>query len=371
MRLVSERVYTWAEHMRMHHLVCPCVNITTMHSYHATSHYSYTLSHSLLQGTAIVAHKLVSAGVFDEAGITAHLLAPGTLGIPGCVGSRNLADCLSDLRAQVAANTKGIGLVKELIAEQPSGPSGGIRRVHGYMTHIATNAEHAVRALLCNFSLARGLPVVGSVHARDYMDDGTPIELTVTIDRNSRSAVFDFTGTGPQVYANTNAPRAVTYSAIIYCLRCLVGSDVPLNQGVLGPVRIVIPEGSLLHPSPEAAVVGGNVLTSQRVVDVVLRAFQACAASQGCMNNLTFGSSAPGSAFYETICGGAGAGPDWHGRSGVHTHMTVSVYVCSAVVLVGVCVHAHVQNRQFIFVKFPLNILFKLRSVLVAEHSHH
>jgi 5-oxoprolinase (ATP-hydrolysing) len=99
--------------------------------------------------------------------------------------------------------------------------------------------------------------------------------------------VFDFTGTGPQVWGNTNAPRAVAYSAILYCLRCLVDQDVPLNQGCLAPIGIVIPPGSLLHPSPTAAVVGGNVLTSQRVVDVVLRAFGAAAASQGCMNNLT------------------------------------------------------------------------------------
>jgi len=111
----------------------------------------------------------------------------------------------------------------------------------------------------------------------------------VTIDRTKRTAHFDFTGTGAEVFGNTNAPRAVTYSAIIYTLRCLVGQDVPLNQGCLAPVTIHIPEGTLLHPSPTAAVVGGNVLTSQRVVDVVLKAFGACAASQGCMNNLTLG----------------------------------------------------------------------------------
>jgi 5-oxoprolinase (ATP-hydrolysing) len=142
----------------------------------------------------------------------------------------------------------------------------------------------------------------------------------VTIDRSARTAKFDFTGTGSEIFGNTNAPRAVTYSAIIYSLRCLVGSDVPLNQGCLAPITIDIPEGTLLHPSAEAAVVGGNVLTSQRVVDVVLKAFGACAASQGCMNNLTMGDDHFG--YYETIAGGAGAGPTWNGRSGVHTHMT-------------------------------------------------
>jgi len=266
------------------------------------------LSKSLAEeGAAIVAHKLCSEGVFDEAGITAILKG---------AGSRNLPDCLSDLRAQVAANTRGIGLVRELIAET----SGGLAVVHAYMRFIQKAAEDAVRDMLVSLSRAQGLPEVGVLAAEDHMDDGTAIALSITIDRARRSAVFDFSGTGPEVFGNTNAPRAVTYSAVIYCLRCLVGSDIPLNQGCLAPVEIIIPQGSILHPSPTAAVVGGNVLTSQRVVDVILRAFRACAASQGCMNNLTFGDSSFG--FYETICGGAGAGPSWAGRSGVHTHMT-------------------------------------------------
>ncbi|NXK01089.1 OPLA oxoprolinase, partial [Corythaixoides concolor] len=139
-------------------------------------------------------------------------------------------------------------------------------------------------------------------------------------DGGDGSAVFDFSGSGPEVYGNCNAPRAITLSALIYCLRCMVGEDIPLNQGCLAPVRVVIPKGSILDPSPEAAVVGGNVLTSQRVVDVIFRAFGVCAASQGCMNNVTFGNARVG--YYETVAGGAGAGPRWHGRSGVHTHMT-------------------------------------------------
>ena len=122
------------------------------------------------------------------------------------------------------------------------------------------------------------------------------------------------------MWGNINAPRAVTHSALIYSLRCLVGEDIPLNQGCLQPVEIIIPEKSLLNPSDNAAVVGGNVLTSQRVVDVILRAFEACAASQGCCNNVTFGDKNFG--YYETVAGGAGAGPSWHGRSGVHVHMT-------------------------------------------------
>lgn len=125
---------------------------------------------------------------------------------------------------------------------------------------------------------------------------------------------------GHEVYGNCNAPRAVTLSAILYCLRCMVGHDVPLNQGCLAPVKVVLPEHSLLNPSADAAVVGGNVLTSQRVVDVVFRAFEMCAASQGCMNNISFGDDTLG--YYETVAGGAGAGPHWHGQSGIHTHMT-------------------------------------------------
>lgn len=153
------------------------------------------------------------------------------------------------------------------------------------------------------------------------MDDGTPIELSVTIDRRQGSATFDFTGTGPELYGNLNAPPAVTASAVIYCLRCLIPDvDIPLNQGCLVPVEIRIPPSSLLNPSPTAAVVGGNVLTSQRITDVIFKAFGAVAASQGCMNNLTFGDATMG--YYETIAGGAGAGPTWHGESGVHTHMT-------------------------------------------------
>lgn len=130
---------------------------------------------------------------------------------------------------------------------------------------------------------------------------------------------------------NINAPEAVTYSAIIYCLRCLISEDIPLNQGCLKPVEVRIPKKSFLSPSDKAAVVGGNVLTSQRVTDVILRCFQACAASQGDCNNLTFGfggksasSDTPikGFGYYETIAGGSGAGPTWDGTNGVHTHMT-------------------------------------------------
>lgn len=196
---------------------------------------------------------------------------------------------------------------------------------------LRDNAEQAVRALLKKMHTtmdSKGLKCV------DYMDDGTPISLSVDIDGETGSAVFDFSGTGPQVYGNTNAPRAITHSAILYCLRSLVGSDIPLNQGCLNPITVRIPDSSILSPSLSASVVGGNVLTSQRITDVILSAFSATADSSGCMNNLTFGIGGKrinekgeevvekGFGYYETIGGGAGAGPTWRGTSGIHTHMT-------------------------------------------------
>lgn len=151
------------------------------------------------------------------------------------------------------------------------------------------------------------------------MDDGTRIKLRLTIDRNTRSAVFDFTGTGSEVYGNTNAPESITRSAIIYSLRSLVKSDIPLNSGCLRPVQILIPPRSILSPSPTSAVVGGNVETSQRLVDVILKPFKYVAASQGTMNNFLFGNERL--TYYETIAGGSGAGEGFNGST-CQCHMT-------------------------------------------------
>lgn len=255
------------------------------------------------EGAQIIGFKLVKDGVFQDEGIK-QILAE----------SRNLEDNLNDLRAQVAANNMGIKQLRDLIRETSE------VIVSTYMGYIQGNAEASVRTMLKSFCSKRGLEKGSSVTAEDQLDDGSPIKLTVTLDPDEGSAIFDFEGTGPELYGNLNAPPPVVYSAVVYSLRCLCGTDIPLNQGCLKPVTIRIPDSCLLNPSSEAAVVGGNVQTSQRVVDVVLRAFQACAASQGCMNNLTFGNRRFG--YYETIAGGAGAGPTWDGRSGVHTHMT-------------------------------------------------
>jgi 5-oxoprolinase (ATP-hydrolysing) len=277
------------------------------------------------EGASIKSEKLVSEGHFNEKRIT-ELLFDEPSQYPGCSGTRCLSDNLNDLKAQVAANQKGINLISTLMEDY------GEEVVQFYMTNIQANAEQSVRQLLKEvYKRFEGQ----DLSAEDFMDDGSPIRLKVTIDPEKGEATFDFSGTGPEVYGNINAPEAVTYSAIIYCLRCLISEDIPLNQGCLTPIHVLIPKKSFLSPSDNAAVVGGNVLTSQRVTDVVLKAFQACAASQGDCNNLTFGfggtsfeegsserKQTQGFGYYETIAGGSGAGPTWNGTSGVHTHMT-------------------------------------------------
>eukprot|EP00899_Mesostigma_viride_P023377 jgi/Mesvir1/4223/Mv25121-RA.4 len=290
------------------------------------------------EGAAIRAFKIVQGGVFQEEGIRQLLLTPAA---PGSSGTRKISDNLSDLKAQIAANQRGISLINELIDTY------GLGMVQAYMEFVQTAAENAVRAKLKEIAAtqaarqatsgaARGSsPSLGGggsgggggaagavvrLQAEDYMDDGSRIALTLTIDPADGSAHFDFRGTGREVYGNWNCPEAVTWAAIIYCLRCLVKSEIPLNQGCLAPVTITIPADSLLSPGEDAAVVGGNVLTSQRITDVVLEACGSAANSYGCMNNLTFGDASFG--YYETIGGGAGAGPSWHGSSGVQCHMT-------------------------------------------------
>ena len=276
------------------------------------------------EGACIKSFKLVENGVFNEEGITELLQSPGKIkrkpGETAIRGTRLLSDNLSDLKAQVAANQRGIDLLLEMVEHFTMEKTTGLQIVQAYMHHIQSNAEEAVRNMLKELSLREGLAEVDTVEASDFLDDGSELFLRLTIDRRDGSAVFDFTGTGPELWGNLNAPRAVTHSAILYSLRCLIDQEIPLNQGCLNPIKVIIEDGSLLAPSENAAVVGGNVLTSQRITDVILKAFRACAASQGCMNNFTFGNDNFG--YYETIGGGAGAGPGWHGQSGVHTHMT-------------------------------------------------
>jgi len=272
------------------------------------------------EGAAIKTFKLVDRGVYQEEGITKLLTKPDT----GSRGTRKLADNLSDLSAQVAANQRGISLLNELIDEC------GLNQVQAYMNHVQDNAELAVRDMLRDAAKnvildaeRLGATVDGekvTLKAIDKMDDESQVSLTLTLDAKLGTADFDFSGTSNEVDGNWNAPPAVTNAAVIYSIRCLVKQEIPLNQGCLKPVTIKVPEGSFLSPSESAAVVGGNVLTSQRVTDVCLAAFGACANAQGCMNNLTFGDDTFG--YYETIGGGAGAGPDFNGASAVQCHMT-------------------------------------------------
>ncbi|XP_029175794.1 5-oxoprolinase [Nylanderia fulva] len=266
------------------------------------------------EGAVFKSFLLVHKGIFQEKELTDALMAPGK--IPGSSGTRNLSNNISDIKAQIAANQKGSQLVNELIDVY------SLEVVQAYMDHIQHNAEVAVREMLKSIGtrIKMRRHKETDINAIDYLDDGSPIKLHVNLDLEKGEAVFDFRDTGYEVWGNCNAPRAITLSAIIYCLRCMVGRDIPLNQGCLKPVKIIIPKGSLLDPSEGAAVVGGNVLTSQRIVDVILTAFEICAASQGCMNNVTLGTEDWG--YYETVAGGSGAGPTWDGRSGVHTHMT-------------------------------------------------
>ena len=262
------------------------------------------------EGFAVKSLKVVENGTFQGEKLTL-LLTSVNPAHPSCVGTRALQDNLSDIQAQISANSRGIALIHELIEEY------SLPVVHAYMHFIQANAAESVRNLLRRICREREN---SALVAEDYMDDGTVIRLAVEINQEDWTAHFDFTGTGFEVLSNLNAPTSVCKSAVIYSLRCLVDAEIPLNQGCLDPIRITIPSGSILDPSDSAAVVGGNVLTSQRITDVIFKAFQACAASQGCMNNLTFGDGSFG--YYETICGGAGAGPTWAGASGVHTHMT-------------------------------------------------
>ncbi|KAF8504527.1 Hydantoinase B/oxoprolinase [Russula emetica] len=272
------------------------------------------------EGAEIVSFKLVKEGIFDSKGLYDYMIDKPAM-YPGSSGCRNIRDVESDLKAQIAANHKGIQLLHQMVEDY------GLKTVQEYMYHIRNNAENSVRNLLREVAKRMNTNILSAV---DYLDDGSPICLRVEINEEDGSAVFDFEGTGCEVRGNLNSPASVVHSAVIYCVRSMLDIDIPLNAGCLVPLDIRIPSGSLLSPSRTAAVCGGNVLTSQRIVDVVLRAFHACAASQGCTNNLTFGAGGKDSegraiagwGYYETIAGGSGAGPNWHGTSGVHTHIT-------------------------------------------------
>ncbi|PZV06578.1 MAG: 5-oxoprolinase, partial [Leptolyngbya sp.] len=220
---------------------------------------------------------------------------------------RNSTQNIADLQAQIAANAKGAQELQKLVDHY------GLDTVQTYMQHVQNNAEECVRR------------VIDHLHNGQFtyeMDDGSQIAVRVTVNREQRSARIDFTGTSAQRPSNFNAPTAVCKAAVLYVFRTLVDDDIPLNAGCLKPLEIVIPEGSMLNPRYPAAVVAGNVEVSQAVTDALYGALGAIAASQGTMNNFTFGNQHH--QYYETICGGSGAGPGFSGTDAVHTHMTNS-----------------------------------------------
>ncbi|KAL4862332.1 hypothetical protein BDV12DRAFT_190493 [Aspergillus spectabilis] len=272
------------------------------------------------EGAMTMGFKVVSEGRFDEE-LVRKFLHDEPASYAKCSGTRTYNDNVSDLKAAIAANHKGATLLEGLVTENT------LEVVHFYMDAIKRTAEIAVRDLLKSIGRRNpGKPLSFS----DFMDDGTEIKLEIRIDPETGSAEFDFTGTGRETFNCLNAPKAIAHSAIIYVLRALIDVDIPLNEGCLTPVNVIIPEGTLINPSGHAAVCAGNPITSQRITDVVLGTFQACAASQGCCNIISFGMGGldengveiPGFGVGETICGGSGAGPSWHGTSGVHVHMT-------------------------------------------------
>jgi 5-oxoprolinase (ATP-hydrolysing) len=250
------------------------------------------------EGVYIDNFKLVDQGHFREKELTA-LLTGAKYPV------RNVVQNINDLKAQIAASERGITELRKMIAHF------GEDVVHAYMRHVQDNAAESVRRVIdplndCEFTLE--------------MDQGSVVKVKITVDRERREATVDFTGTSPQRPDNFNAPAPVTRAAVLYVFRVMVEGNIPMNAGCLRPIRIVIPDGTLLSPRYPAAVVAGNVEVSQIVTNCLFGALEALAAAQGTMNNLTFGNDTY--QYYETICSGSPAGPGFDGTGGVHTHMT-------------------------------------------------
>jgi 5-oxoprolinase (ATP-hydrolysing) len=244
--------------------------------------------------------RIVERGVFLEDVLREKLSG-------GAHPARNVAQNLADLRAQIASCQKGISELEAMTRHY------GLDVVQAYMRHVQDNAEAAVRARV-------GVLKDGAFEYE--MDNGAVIRVAIRIDRERRGATIDFTGTSAQQPGNFNAPLPVTRAAVLYVVRTLVDDEIPMNAGCMKPIELIVPEGSMLNPRYPAAVVAGNVETSQVVTDCLYGALGVLAASQGTMNNFTFGSERH--QYYETIAGGSGAGPDFDGTDAVQTHMTNS-----------------------------------------------
>jgi 5-oxoprolinase (ATP-hydrolysing) len=252
------------------------------------------------EGVLLDNFQLVSEGKFQEAELL-ELLTSGNFPV------RNSAQNIADLQAQIAANKRGVEELLKMVEHY------GLETVQAYMGFVQDNAEESVRKVI---------DVLQDGEFTYPMDSGGQIKVAITINKSARSAKIDFTGTSPQQTNNFNAPAAVCKAAVLYVFRTLVDDDIPLNAGCLKPLEIINPEGCMLNPRYPAAVVAGNVETSQNITDALYCALGAIAASQGTMNNFTFGSDRY--QYYETICGGSGAGADFDGTDAVQTHMTNS-----------------------------------------------
>jgi 5-oxoprolinase (ATP-hydrolysing) len=252
------------------------------------------------EGVLIENFLLVEGGRFLEAD-TRFLLASGRW------PARNPDQNIGDLKAQIAACARGAESLTGLVAEF------GQEVVEAYMAHVQDNAEEAVRRVLATLN--------DGAFAYE-LDDGSVVKVAITVDQAARTARVDFAGTSDQVPTNFNAPASICRAAALYVFRTLVDDEIPMNDGCLRPVELIIPEGSMLRPRYPAAVVAGNVETSQVVVDALYGALGVMAGAQGTMNNFTFGDDRR--QYYETICGGSGAGPTFDGTDAVQTHMTNS-----------------------------------------------
>lgn len=252
------------------------------------------------EGVYIDNFKIVDQGRFCEEELVA-LLTGARYPV------RNVVQNVNDLKAQIAANEKGLAELKKMIR------SFGLDVVQAYMGHVQDNAAESVARLLAK------------LHDSEFtypMDQGCAIKVKITVDREKREATVDFTGTSEQREDNFNAPAPVTRAAVLYVFRVMVDDAIPMNAGCLRPIKVIVPEGSMLAPRYPAAVVAGNVEVSQAVTNTLFGALQAMSCSQGTMNNLTFGNDQY--QYYETICSGSPAGPGFNGTSGVHVHMTNS-----------------------------------------------
>ena len=250
------------------------------------------------EGIYIDNFKLVDRGRFRERELDALLTG-------GKYPARNPTQNVNDLKAQIAANEKGTQELRKMVAQFT------LPVVQAYMQHVQDNAAESVRR------------VIDRLHDSEFsyeMDQGTVIKVRIAVDKAKREATVDFTGTSPQQPTNFNAPEPVTRAAVLYVFRMMVDDDIPMNAGCLRPINIVIPEKSMLSPEYPAAVVAGNVETSQAVTNCLFGALGTLAAAQGTMNNLNFGNAKY--QYYETICSGSPAGPGFPGTDAVHTHMT-------------------------------------------------